>query len=54
MFVYNGRKSRCIGVPVVLRAEELPFDLGGVMPTWAVMPLLQEPVCAICASAAAF
>lgn len=49
-------KKKCsfVGVPVVLRAAELPFDLGGVMPTWAVMPLLQEPVCDIWASAAAF
>lgn len=47
-------KMCCFVVPVVLRAAELPFDLGGVMPTWAVMPLLQEPVWDIWASAAAF
>lgn len=31
-------------LPGVLRAAEVPLDLGGVMPTWAVMPLLHEPV----------
>lgn len=41
-------------LPGVLRAAEVPLDLGGVMPTWAVMPLLQEPVWDIWASAAAF
>lgn len=54
MFVYVWEICGCVGLPVVLRAAELPFDLGGVMPTWAVMPLLQEPVWDIWASAAAF
>lgn len=54
MFVYVWEICRCVGLPVVLRAAEVPFDLGGVMPTWAVMPLLQEPVWDIWASAAAF
>lgn len=40
--------------PGVLRPAEAPLDLGGVMPTWAVMPLLHEPVWDIWASAAAF
>lgn len=54
MFVYVWEICHCVGLPVVLRAAEVPFDLGGVMPTWAVMPLLQEPVWDIWASAAAF
>lgn len=41
-------------LPGVLRAAEVPLVLGGVMPTWAVMPLLHEPVWDIWASAAAF
>lgn len=41
-------------LPGVLRPAEAPLDLGGVMPTWAVMPLLHEPVWDIWASAAAF
>lgn len=31
-------------LPGVLRVAEVPLVRGGVMPTWAVMPLLQEPV----------
>lgn len=54
MVVYTWEICRCAGLPVVLRAAEVPFDRGGVMPTWAVMPLLQEPVWDIWASAAAF
>lgn len=44
----------CVVLPGVLRAVEVPFDLGGVMPTWAVMPLLQEPDWDIWANAVAF
>lgn len=44
----------CVVLPGVLRAVEVPFDLGGVMPTWAVMPLLQEPDWDIWASAVTF
>ncbi len=41
-------------LPGVLWVPEVPFDLGGVMPTWAVMPLLHEPVWDTWASEAAF
>jgi len=41
-------------LPGVLMAAEVLLVLGGVMPTWAVMPLLHEPVWDIWARAAAF
>lgn len=31
-------------IPGVLREVDVPLVRGGVMPTWALMPLLQEPV----------
>lgn len=44
-FVQRFKKKNVLHVlPGVLRAAEVPLDLGGVMPTWAVMPLLHEPV----------
>lgn len=41
-------------LPGVLSAVVVPLALGGVIPTWAVMPLLHEPVWDIWANAAAF
>lgn len=41
-------------LPAVFSVAEVLLVLGGVMPTWAVMPLLHEPVWDIWASAAAF
>lgn len=41
-------------LPGVLSAEVLLLVLGGVMPTWADMPLLSDPVCDICPSVVTF
>jgi len=49
---YQSEAQVCL--PGVLWAGEVPLVLGGVMPTWAVMPRLHEPVWDIWASAAAF
>lgn len=61
LFYQTDKKEKCFywkknldSLPCVFRPAGVPFVLGGVMPTWAVMPLLQEPVWDICASAAVF
>ena len=37
-------RERQVNIPGVFRVAEVPLVRGGVMPTWAVIPLLQEPV----------